>query len=86
MTNAARSARFRSKGKTITVLLDPETYELLQTLQRQLDMTQAEAVRAAIRALCPKQATREVSQAEVDAIFDDIEAAAARARQLRGQS
>ena len=86
MTNAARSARFRSKGKTITVLLDPETYELLQTLQQQLEMTQAQAITAALRALSPQRAKREATESEVDAIFASIEAAAAKARQLRSQS
>lgn len=87
MTNAERSAKFRSNGQTVTVRLDPETYALLQTLQKQLGkITQAQAITAALRALSPAKAKREVTEAEVDAIFATIEAQAARARQLRSQS
>ncbi len=82
--------RMRAKGRTVTVLLDPETYELLTTLQRQLGekATQAQAITAALRALSPSplKAKRELTDAETDKIFADIEAAAARARQLRSHS
>lgn len=84
--SAERMHRMRAKGRTITVLLDPDTYALLQTLQQQLDMTQAQAITAALRALSPTKAKRELTDAETDKIFADIEAAAARARQLRSKS
>jgi hypothetical protein len=83
MSGAARAARYRAKGRTITVLLDPETYQLLQTLQQQLDLTQAEAITTALRALSPRKAQREVTEAEIDALLDRIEAQAAAARRLR---
>lgn len=86
MSTADRSARYRAKGKTITVLLDTETYDLLQTLQQQLDCTRSEAIKVALRALIPRKATREYTDVEIEAIFADIEAAAARARQLRSKS
>lgn len=83
--SAERMHRMRAKGRTITLLLEPDTYALLQTLQQQLEMTQAQAITAALRALSPQQAKREATEAEVDAIFASIEAAAAKARQLRSK-
>ena len=83
MTNADRSARFRSKGKTVTVLLDPDTYDLLQTLQQQLEMTQAQVITSALRALSPQQARGQMTERQIDALLDDIEAKAAAARRLR---
>lgn len=81
--SAERSARYRAKGKTITVVLDPETYELLCKLQQQMERSRAETITAALRALAPRKASREFSDAEIDAIFADIEAKAAAARRLR---
>jgi hypothetical protein len=85
--SAERMHRMRAKGRTVTVLLDPETYALLQTLQKQLgEITQAQAITAALRALSPSKAARQLTDAETDAIFASIEAQAARARQLRSKS
>lgn len=81
-------ARMRKKGRTITVLLDPETYQLLQILQKQMGgpeepATQAQAITAALRALSPTKAKHEATEAEIDAIFAEIEAMAAAARRRR---
>lgn len=86
--SAERMHRMRAKGRTITVLLDPETYQLLQTLQQQIGgpeepATQAQAITAALRALSPRKARGQMTEQQIDALLDRIESQAAEARRLR---